>query len=246
MKVLTIIMMMTVVLAQDCRDGKKDSKPPSEVLPVIEMTKNPCFGRCPIYSMTIYNNGKVKYVGQRFTIKLGTFTKQIPMEEVADLVKGFEAIDFWNMPDKYPSQLTDLPKTNIKLYREDKTHKSVSGDTFRPEPLLKMDERLASIADSEDGWSLTKKHPEAKPLPHNFIKNEIITQFTPGTDIPDFVQKRAHYNLAVKKRVAPNLDMWVLTFDTTKIDPSLMLMVLKETPEVKEAEFNKKLSPREH
>ena len=248
MKVLSILLLTTILLAQDCRkrsSQKIDSNNVEEVMPVIQMVKNPCFGRCPIYSLTIYNDGKVVYVGQRFTQKMGTYTKQISTEEVAAYLKLFDLMDFWNMDEVYPTQLPDLAKTNMTLFKKD-TSKTVTGDNFRPEALLVADKELVTLADSEEGWTLTKAHPDAGKLADDLIKNEIITKFKPDIDIPDFIESQAHLGLTIKKRVAHNLDLWLLTFDTDKINPDLMLKQLKEAPEILEAEFNKQLSPREH
>ena len=86
MKFLSFVFLLTIMLAQDCnsRKNKKSDIPEmntSEVMPVIKMMKNPCFGKCPMYALTLYNNGDAEYVGRANVEKLGTYTKKIETEK---------------------------------------------------------------------------------------------------------------------------------------------------------------------
>ena len=44
---------------------------------VAAIEKSPCFGKCPVYTMQIFKDGKVLYEGRMNTKKLGTFQKNI-------------------------------------------------------------------------------------------------------------------------------------------------------------------------
>ena len=122
----SILLVLAIFLAQECnhkKEGDNDDKQnettidSSEKRAVIKMAKNPCFGKCPIYSMTIYTNGQIEFEGQRFTNKLGTYGKSITPLLVQGLVKELNDMDFLNMENNYPSNLPDLPKTNITYHR---------------------------------------------------------------------------------------------------------------------------------
>lgn len=238
------------MLAQDCKTRKNTESLPemtsSEVMPVIKLMKNPCFGNCPMYSLTLSNDGTAEYVGRDHVQKMGTFTKNIGAEKVSLLLQRFNAINFWEMEDRYNSELSDTQKVIISLFRKDST-KVVSGDHARPEGLINIEKTLSKIADSEEGWTKTKDHPaEQKELPDYFIKNEIIAKFAKGTDVEAVVATKKDSGLSIKKRVAPNLDMWVLTYDTMRMNPAIMLIQVKKLEGVEQAEFNKQLTPREH
>ena len=243
-------MLLSILWAKECRHKNCDKLPEmntEEVMPVIKMMKNPCFGRCPIYAITLYNDGKVEYVGRDNVTKMGTFTKQIPTDTIAALLHRFHAIKFWEMQDRYKSELADSPKTIITLFQKD-TSKTVRGDHSRPAKLIAIEKSLVALADSEEGWTKIEDHPyEQEKLPDYVIKDEIITKFAKDIDVERFVERhKKSYGLAIKKRVAPNSDLWLLSFDTNKINPAIMLIQLKRMPEVVEAEFNKRIKPREH
>jgi len=252
MKVYSILLFLAIFLAQDCNNRTTNTDTPSSEdtsidlrakRVLIKMKKNPCFGKCPIYDITIDTDGYVEFNGQRFTDKLGKFSKKIPKFVVAGLYKEFEAIGFMEMPEKYPSKLHDLPKTSLTFHPDAKTERTVVGDSFRPEELLALDKKLTEIAMS-DGWTLLEKKENSDNLPDYFIRDQIIAKFNPDIDIPTYILSHKQYGLDIKKRVAPKLDMWVLTFDTLKITPSDMLLLLKDADEVEQAEFNKQLNNR--
>ncbi|MFK7808737.1 MAG: DUF6438 domain-containing protein [Saprospiraceae bacterium] len=251
MKILSFILLLTVFLAQDCKNRKnKESLPEmesSEVIPVVKLMKNACFGKCPMYSLTLYNNGKAEYVGRANVEKLGTFTKQIPTEKVASILRQLNAVKFWDMEDKYMSELSDTQKTIMTQFRKD-TSKTVTGDHARPDILKPIEKELIAIADDSADWTKTKDHPQGanKQLPKHFIKNEIITEFEKDIDVKAAVATKKQFGLEIKKKIAPNLDMYVLTYDTMRVKPQMMLMQVKRIKGVTKAEFNKRLEPREH
>ncbi len=250
MKVYAILMVLAIFLAQDCNNRTTDTSSSDnttidlgEKRVLIKLKKNPCFGKCPIYDMTIFTDGYVEFNGQRFTDKLGKFSKKIPEFVVAGLYKEFEAIGFMKMEENFPSKLPDLPKTRITFHPDAKTQRTVVGDSFRPEELLALDKKLTEIAMSE-GWTLLEKKENSDELPDHFIRDQIIAKFNKDIDIPTYIESHKKYGLDIKKRVAPKLDLWLLTFDTLKINPSDMLLLLKDADEVEEAEFNKQLNNR--
>jgi len=147
MKVYSILMVLAIFLAQECNNRTPDTTTSSENTtidlgekrPLIKLQKNPCFGNCAIYDITIFTDGYVEYNGQRFTDKLGKFSKEIPKFVVASLYKEFEKIGFMEMEEIIPTKLPDLPKTRITFHPDAKTQHTVVGDSFRPEELLALD-----------------------------------------------------------------------------------------------------------
>lgn len=246
----SILLVLFILLAIACNRGHhknnsgNDSTTTNEVTKAIEMYKGPCFGQCPIYTMSIYTDGKVEYNGQRFTDKIGVFTKKISTDRVKDLLEDLEKMKFWEMQEWYKGNLPDLAKTHITYTKGDQT-KTVKGDNTRPELLKALDKKLVAIAGSDD-WTLIKKHEDKVAYPDYTIKEEIIVSFESDIDIPNFITSKKQYDLEIKKRVAPNLDMWVLTYDLDKINPTDMLNMLQTSNGVKQAEFNKRINPREH
>ncbi|WP_135210948.1 DUF6438 domain-containing protein [Vitreimonas flagellata] len=83
----------------------------------ISMTRTPCFGFCPDYTVTISGDGGVLYEGRRFVNVVGEQRAQISPAEVQALLARFDAIGFDNLENEYRAGVTDLPSTTIQLIR---------------------------------------------------------------------------------------------------------------------------------
>jgi len=91
-------------------------------VPVITMERTACFGPCPIYTLTIFDDGKVVYEGRDFVKKKGRAESKITKQQLADLIAEFTKIDYFNLksnPDCL-EQWTDHPSAITSLSWEGK------------------------------------------------------------------------------------------------------------------------------
>ncbi len=104
------------------KKAKKDAATAStEAAPVevIEMTQDsllfqferrPCFGRCPIYKIMIFQSGYTTYQGVNFVDYMGYYYTRIPQTEVAKIYTRIAELDFFSLDDKYDDEnITDIP-----------------------------------------------------------------------------------------------------------------------------------------
>lgn len=78
---------------------------------VITLERTACFGTCPIYSLTVYGDGRVEYDGEMFVAVEGRQSATISPEQVQALVTTLEEADYFNLSDDYSAPATDLPST---------------------------------------------------------------------------------------------------------------------------------------
>jgi len=74
---------------------------PGEMSPVISLDRSTCYGTCPSYSLEIFSDGTVKYVGRRFVRVKGKRTTKISVAEVRRLVDAFAAISYEKLKEDY-------------------------------------------------------------------------------------------------------------------------------------------------
>lgn len=91
---------------------------------LITLERTACFGTCPIYALTIYEDGRVEYVGQDFVTAKGEQTGSITPEKLQELVAAFQNADYFNLQDEYTAPITDLP-TTITSFTFDGTTKTI-------------------------------------------------------------------------------------------------------------------------
>ena len=82
---------------------------------LILLERTACFGNCPVYSITIKDNGSGIYVGKNFVKNIGEFTFNISKSEIDEILKKAEKIDFWNLKNEYYENISDLPTTYIQI-----------------------------------------------------------------------------------------------------------------------------------
>ncbi|MEZ4907186.1 MAG: DUF6438 domain-containing protein [Saprospiraceae bacterium] len=133
MKNVLLFLSVFVLMAYSCKTVKMETNP-DKVSPMIVYSKGPCFGQCPIYTLTIYNSGLAKFNGIRYTDKVGKFEKQLNATEFKGLVELFETNRFWRFDDMYGMDLVDAPTTTISYSYNDKT-KTVKGKSNFPEKI---------------------------------------------------------------------------------------------------------------
>lgn len=124
----------------------------SQLKKEIEMKKGGCFGTCPVYTLTIYENGIASFEGMRDTEKLGLHTKKLSKKDYKGIKHAFQTSNFFTLDDNYPSNVSDLPKIAIS-YHQNGQSKTVTGDLGRPQIVVSLENILTQVAESE-GWTL--------------------------------------------------------------------------------------------
>ena len=147
MKYLNVLLLgFTLISIGACKSAKKLPKTVS-----IYFQQTACFGACPIHKMTIGTNGSIAYEGERFTKKLGSYSKQLDEKETKELFDLFEKQDWNGFKSEYPTNYSDLPSTVIRFKFKD-TDKKVIITGEHPDNLDVLVQRLSQIAES-DGWT---------------------------------------------------------------------------------------------
>ncbi len=155
-----------LLLIAPCNSSKKAVKTPvetdntSKVIIIYQTT--PCFGRCPLYTLTI--NGETKtatFIGDKHTEKIGTYTKAISKSELEVFVKAFEDAQFNSLNDEYLGNITDFPIKYI-IYTNNNRTKKIKTRSGAPEALNKLEKTLNAYAVSEEGWKKTDDASNSK------------------------------------------------------------------------------------
>jgi len=84
-----------------------------------------CFGKCPVYEATIYNNGIVVYKGTENVERIGLFYAHLSQAQLDGLIDTILAVDYFDMPATFPTvptRLADLPTTYTMAELNDKRH----------------------------------------------------------------------------------------------------------------------------
>ena len=97
----------------------------------IIVDKSACYGPCPSYKITLCKTGDVFYDGHYYVDKLGKWKSTFNKNEFEGLTSLIFAINFFNMKEKYSTNVTDMSWITITVISK-QTTKMVRTDFYLP------------------------------------------------------------------------------------------------------------------
>ena len=119
----------------------------------ITMSRNTCFGACPVYYLEIDGDGKVIYRGYKNVDVTGDRISLIPVDKIRALVNQFNSLGYFNLKDRYDeANITDQASVQTSI-RIDGIFKSVHhylGTVNSPElvKLRQLENMIDEVANS--------------------------------------------------------------------------------------------------
>ena len=147
-----LLLFFAISLFTACKTAKQTSE---TNIAFLTLEKTMCRGQCPVYSLSIFENGIAKYVGKQNVVKIGSFEKTLSNAEIQRLKTTFNQADFFNFEDEYTAKITDLPSTYISYTLNGRT-KKIRDHYGAPDSLKQLEELLVAVAESQDGWQLSE------------------------------------------------------------------------------------------
>lgn len=138
---LLVILLMTTVSGSVRPPGQNSSG--SE--PLIYLERGVCFGACPVYNVSIYQNGSVRYEGIRYVHDTGAEFDNISPDNVSTLFSYLEDNGFFDLNDTYTGyHITDMPSVTVSVMKGNRTKvvEHYHGDTTAPEILSRMEDAI--------------------------------------------------------------------------------------------------------
>ena len=115
----------------------------------FSIERTPCFGSCPTYKLTIFQDGSATYEGRRFSPREGRYTGHVDQAKMNALKAVADSLGFYKLNDKYDQPVTDLPSVIIRLHADERD-KQVIGRVGSPEEFKALTKRAeALLADVE-------------------------------------------------------------------------------------------------
>jgi hypothetical protein len=94
----------------------------SEQITSVTLRREPCFGRCPVYEVTLAADGHATYDGVRFVDRLGRYQGEVDLNDYERLAHFIQRVDFLNWDDEYVNRgVTDLPNYYLTVVAGEQT-----------------------------------------------------------------------------------------------------------------------------
>lgn len=205
---------------------------------LVEMSKGPCYGRCPVYTLVVYKNGTVTYEGQQNTDRQGLYINEISDSDLKALITQLVDARLHQFQDAYRGRIPDLQTVSI-TYFGGPYPKKIVGKDGRPEQVMDIQATLEAIANKK-GWEL--KVGEASEFPDYIVDNQIRLQLREDVDVNAWVRKYRRQQMRVIQSMSSSSNFWLLEFNAERNDPQEVLAIIQADLQVTSAEFNRKSS----
>lgn len=158
LKVMGVLVVMALLAACSMTESTAEptgAEPPAADAPAVEtitLERQPCFGFCPVYTLTIHGDGRVEFNGQQNVEAMGEQTATIDPAAVQALADEMDAAGYFTWNDAYMTQdVTDLPYVISSITLSDGTTKRIEhyhGDFSAPEMLTALEDQIDAVADT--------------------------------------------------------------------------------------------------
>src|SRR5690625_3456853 len=141
----------------------------------IELDRSPCYGYCPIYSVILFQDRNLYFIGDRFVPVVDTLYLRISKKEMSAIKNIMNSADYKNMViDPQQDKIMDLPRI---LFTDHIRGQEFEMDIKIPEPIRSITHHIneilknkALLYDDKDLQMHRKKgtislKPNAKPEP---------------------------------------------------------------------------------
>lgn len=144
---------LVLFFAASCKTTKPDAKHPGKNgTLVLSMERTPCYGRCPIYTIELYENGLLLYNTKQFNDTAACRYRVLNKQQIEDVETMFNSSGFFKMANKYPEDKqtpTDLPSC-ILFYNSGMQKKTITDMRWgAPETLTALEQSVDSLVKSE-------------------------------------------------------------------------------------------------
>ena len=129
--------------------------------PAISLERTPCFGNCPVYTISVSPWGQVTFEGRAHVRLLGTATGQVPKERVDALLVELERAGYFGFASRYAVSetgcgryITDLPSAISSATLRGRTQRIAHdhGCGRAPGALAVLEKRIDEVLGS-DRWT---------------------------------------------------------------------------------------------
>lgn len=229
--------LLLVLLGTACWRTNPLAMNPDRQTERIVMELGPCFGRCPVYTFTVYENGLLTYEGERYTQRQGLWGRMLTRDQVEQLLEAFEAAPFERYQNMYKSQIPDLAAVTITYTNEEGKTKSVIGKDGRPDDLIELESRLRRLAEGEAGWSpLSEASTTGSGT--GVVPGELIVELRDGVDPNAWIVRYSRQQVRVKQQISPNQSYYLLVHEPSIMATEELLQWLRQDPDVMSAQTN--------
>lgn len=136
----------------------------------ITLSLGPCFGNCPISSISVDSNGNIIYLGQSNTPYNGLFKGKIDKKIFSEIVSDLNKMRFTDFQNEYSIDITDMSDISITFVNDKKIVKTIYayGHT-EPRQLKEVLNKIKHLYQDADLKQIEYEFPILSPVFSDYL-----------------------------------------------------------------------------
>lgn len=201
---------------EDNQPVVKEDKPTRKIL---SYSQGACFGTCPVYSIDVFSDRRMMYIGKANSKRKGIFGKTMKEKDFEEILALVKTKEFTTVDTKEDEMIMDAQQFRVLYAEDERTRREVKWKIDDTQVLKDIREFFQNQADSR-GWEETT--PENSTSTDE-MTNTMIISINPEIDAKDWVLTKRHLEAKIVKFLSPNGTYFLL-----QVNPELNLERVKE------------------
>jgi len=174
--------------------------------------------------------------------KLGVFHQNLSPAQIGEIKIKIDKLDFSDSKNRYMKNIPDLPVTTLDFFIKDSLYRRIESNSSMPKSLEDLQSELSQLY-SLKNWNLAIKEKDLNSK--DAIKNELQIDMDTAFHYLHLENIFKAYHLKMQNRISEYMNYYLFSYDSNKISPAEMVVLLRRIKGVRLVTFNKKLQPRE-
>ena len=218
-----------------CKSGQKTQSDEVDSI-LISLQKTGCLGECPVYELTIYENGKIAFHGKQHCLITGHRNGLLDSNELAMIKNSIKSDEFLALDTNYLTLIMDAPTHHIR-HKYKQSMKTISCRGDQPTAFQVMEKML-------EGLAVSRRWLTGPVLQAATERPELIVEVENEKIIDDLLEKYADNQLLLVKKITPQQNFFLLRISLEKIQHKAFMNQIRQEAGVKSAQWNRKLKRR--
>jgi len=201
----------------------------------FKISQGPCFGKCPVYDMTLMKDSTLRLVGKNFLNYIGNYKLKLTGEQYNEVMNAYKAIKLDTFRNTYTNNITDIAAVTYYFFDASGMKKQIMTQGIYPEPLQNLTLLTRKYLNGL-GWEQDSKADSVNP-------DELIIQMKEGQKIESVIDENWKFKLYLKQTLSKS-GIYLIGFDKTTITQDQLINNLKGNPNVMFVEKNNKVELR--
>jgi len=229
--IIHVFLFLTISLMTHCKTVRTVEHIPTGGR-FLELDRSPCYGYCLVYSVILFQDRNLYFIGDRFVPVVDTLYLRISKKEMSAIKNIMNSADYKNMViDPQQDKIMDLPRI---LFTDHIRGQEFEMDIKIPEPIRSITHHIDEILKNK---ALLY---DDKDLPMQ--REEVIISLTPNAKPGSITGAGNGYELYFIKEIGNNIHLFEIIAPSSYL--SQAIEKIKEHKKVQEIQLNHSLDRR--